>query len=128
MKKYLIAALAAVAVFAGAAFAASLDVSAGTLQAGQDQIGQCISDDVLVAYGEATFVNPGWTIDEITLDHHGQCDGLAYSVVITGTGTGLPTATVSGTFDGGVETVEFPAAFDAKGAAHVHLVIRTAPS
>lgn len=128
MKKYIIATFAAVAVFAGAAFAASLDVSAGTLQAGQDQIGTCITDDVDVAYGEATFTNPGWTVTTITLDHGGLCDGFAYSVIITGSGTGLPTASVSETFDGAVETVTFPVPFDAEGASDVHLVIRNASS
>jgi hypothetical protein len=125
MKKYIIAAFVALGVFASAAFAASLQVDAGTLQAGEDAISQCITDDVVVAYGDPEFEDGAWTIDQITLDHGGLCDELTYSVVITGTGDDFPTLPISATFDDDVETVVFPP-FDAEGAAHVHLVIRTA--
>jgi hypothetical protein len=135
MKKYIIAAVVAVAVFASAAFAASLDVNAGKLQAGQGQIGTCITDDVVVTYGEPEFevistepdADPVWTVEEIELDHDGLCDGLAYSVIITGDDTkdGIPTQVVTGTFGPGTQTVEFDP-FDAEGATDVHLVIRTA--
>lgn len=128
MKKYLIAALAAVAVFAISAFAASLQVNAGTLQAGDDAIAQCLSGDpgdhVTVTYGDATFTNPGWTIQEITLDDGDQCTGLTYSVVITG--GSAPTSTVTGAFVTGDDIVDFGTGFDAEAATDVHLVIRSA--
>jgi hypothetical protein len=131
VKKYIIATFVALAVFASAAFAASLTVDAGTLQAGEAAIDQCIEgadEAVAVSYGAATFDHDMgiWTIDSITLDHDGQCDGLAYSVVVTGDGDGLPTATATGTFDGDPELVTFSSGFDAEGASDVHLVIRTA--
>jgi opacity protein-like surface antigen len=130
MKKYIIAAVVAVAVFASAAFAASLDVNAGKLQAGQAGIGTCISEDVDVRYSEPAFANPGWTVSQITLDHFGECDGLDYSVVVTGAGEDGPWSTdvETGTFDGDPELVSFNPGFDAEGASDVHLVIRTATS
>lgn len=129
MKKYLIAAVAAVAVFALSAFAASLSVNAGTLQAGEDPIDQCTTADVDVSYGTPTFANPGWELDEITLDPGGVCTGMSFSVVLTGTtGTPWATSTETGTFAGSPVTVEFDAPFDAEDATDVHLVIRNAPA
>jgi hypothetical protein len=130
MKKYIIAAVVAVAVFASAAFAASLNVDAGTLQAGQDQIGTCISKNVEVSYEEPTFANGRWTVSEITLDHDGECDKLGYSVVVTGGSDGTPwqTDAETGTFGADPDVVTFAAGFDAEEATDVHLVIHTAPS
>lgn len=127
MKKYLIAALAAVAVFAISAFAASLTVNAGTLQAGEDQIGQCTTADVDVAYGAPEFVGGTWVVDELTLDHHGDCEGLSYSVaVVSSTASWSTTPTQSGVFGAGAATVEFTAPFPAGEATDVHLAIRNA--
>lgn len=130
MKKYIVAAAVAILVFSVAAFAASLSVNAGTLQAGQDQIDQCTESDVTVSYGTATFTNPGWTIDTITLDDQGACDGYSFSVAVTG-GPGTPpwtTNTESGTFGTSPVTVTFDVGFDAEEASDVHLVIRNATS
>jgi hypothetical protein len=130
MKKYLIATVVAVAVFAGSAFAASLNVDAGTLQAGQGEVGACASDDVEVAYSTPTFADGNWTVSQITLHYDVNCDGLDYSVVVTGTTDAVPweTDAQDGTFDGDPEVVTFDAGFDAEDAAHVHLVIHTATS
>jgi hypothetical protein len=128
MKKYAIAALIAIAVFAISAFAASLNVNAGTLQAGTDQIDDCIEDPdghVVVSYGEPDFVDGEWLVDEITLDHGGDCDELAYRVVITGDND-LEVGPFSGVFDGGAELVEDLGWFNAEDATDVHLVIRNA--
>jgi hypothetical protein len=124
-------------VFAISAFAASLKVEAGTLQAGDDAIDQCVKDpggSVDVSYGEAAYDSDGefawdWTIGDITLDHGGDCPGLAYQVVVADS-TGTSLAEQGGTFDTDetVETVkvEFNPGFDAEAATDVHLVIRNA--
>lgn len=128
MKKYFIAAMAAVAVFAISAFAASLQVDAGTLQAGDDAIGECPADaaetHISVEYGPATFTDPNWTVQEITLDDGDRCSGLTYSVVITG--DGVSTSIVTDTFVAGDDVVDFGTGFDAEAATDVHIVIRSA--
>ena len=128
MKKYLIAATVAVMVFAISAFAASLDVNAGTLQAGDDAIDKCIENSeeaVAVSYGEAAYGNGEWTIDEITLDHDGKCENLDYQVVIADSAGG-DLSDGDGTFGEEAETVTFTPGFDAEAATDVHLVIRNA--
>lgn len=126
MKKYIIAAIAAVAVFAISAFAASLQVNAGTLQAGEGPIGTCTSQDVAVSYGEPVLNGTVWEVSEITLDPDSDdCDGLAYSVAVRSDSGNWATETMSGTFEAGAETVDFSAdPFDAEEASHVHLVVR----
>ena len=134
MKKYLIAATVAVMVFAISAFAASLNVNAGTLQAGDDAIDKCIENSeeaVAVSYGEATYDDDDgtWTIDEITLDHEGHCAGLAYQVVVADS-EGAALASEGGTFDADEDVhtakVEFAPGFDAEAATDIHLVLRNA--
>jgi hypothetical protein len=136
MKKYLVAATVAVVVFAISAFAASLNVTAGTLQAGHDAIDKCIENSeeaVAVSYGEATYDEDAgkWTVEEVTVDHGGDCAGLAYQVLVADT-DGKSLASEGGTFDPDetVQTakVEFAASFDAEAATDVHLVIRNASS
>jgi hypothetical protein len=139
VKKYLIAATLAVVVFAISAFAASLSVSAGVLQAGQDAIGQCVDeDDLIVKYGKETFVEATdddeafFRIDSVTLDHEGSCTpsdaSLDYRVVVTGADGVL--ATKSGMLgdnddaNAGVETVTFDTGFDANLATDIHVIIR----
>lgn len=124
MKKYLIAAVAAVAVFALSAFAASLQVDAGTLQAGDGSIVPCAETDVVVTYGTPTFTGTGWTVDTIHLDDGGQCTGREFSVTITGPAT--VTSVETGTFGASTVVVTFDAPFDAADAADVHLAIRSA--
>ncbi len=62
MKKYFAAAAVAVMVFAFAAFAASLDVDGGTLQAGSDDL----------ACAEAVFLTYDWGATEDNPDHYIQ--------------------------------------------------------
>lgn len=128
MKKYIIAAVAAIAVFAMSAFAASLQVNAGTLQAGNDAISQCIlapDDHVVVTYPKTpTFESGAWVTDQIALDDDGNCTGLEFTVFVTdGTWT---TSTESGTFGSSPVTVTFDDAFDAEEASDIHVVIRNA--
>jgi hypothetical protein len=68
VKKYFVALTVAVAVFAFSAFAASLEVNAGTLQAGHDTIDECITEDVDVSYVETDFVEGEWVVGKIELD------------------------------------------------------------
>jgi hypothetical protein len=126
MKKYLIAATVAVMVFAVSAFAASLDVSAGTLQAGQDEIDKCVNepDVVDVSYMPATLNDGVYEIDEIELDNKGNCVGMAFQVAITDDQNVAITDPYSGTFDADPYEVTFDAAFPAEAAHEVHLVIR----
>lgn len=127
MKKYLIAATVAVMVFAVSAFAASLDVSAGTLQAGQDEIDTCVNapDVVDVKYEAATLNDGVYEIDEIELDNKGKCVGMAFQVTITDDqNVEITSPPYSGTFGADPYKVEFTNAFPAEAAHEVHLVIR----
>jgi hypothetical protein len=106
MKKYFAAAVVAVMVFAFAAFAASLNVNAGTLAAGQDDVGDC-GGEALITYDhhwgfgggpEAAYVQ-AFTItfdedcsDNIALFHvdgPNDADGMV-SVLISGDSVTIP--------------------------------------
>lgn len=128
MQKYIIAALAAVVVFAFSAFAASLQVNGGTLQAGEGSIGTCTSQNVAVSYDEPVLNGTVWEVSEVTLDPAGtDCEGLDYSVAVRSDSGNWTTDTMPGTFDAGPETVDFSGdPFDAEEASHVHLVVRNA--
>ena len=130
MKKYIIAAVAAVVVFALSAFAASLDVNAGTLQAGDNSIGECTDEGVVVTYGTPTFTNGAWQLDKISLSNP-DCSGKSFSVVVTGEtdeATPVPwtSSTATGVFTAGAVEVTFSPAFNAQQAEDVHVVIRNA--
>jgi hypothetical protein len=135
MMKYLAAATVAIIVFAFSAFAASLTVHSGTLQAGQDSIGTCAAPDVRVTYGEPELdVSTGtYLIDELRLQHDadavdGQsaCTGYAFRVTVTG-GSGI-LARGSGTFGPGVNEVELDQAFDAEQSTDVHVIVGDLPT
>jgi hypothetical protein len=127
MRKYIIAATVAITVFASSAFAASLQVNAGTLQAGQDTIGECVSDQVTVSYAAPGWVNGAWLVNEVTLDHGANCTDLAFSVIITGDNQ-MTTDSVTGTFTADPARVFFDPPFSAEDATDIHLVIRNASS
>lgn len=74
MKRYLIAAAVALAVFAGAAFAATLNVDGGVVQAGQDLTLKC-ADNAAVTYGTQTSGDGQFYVNKITVTFDGACNG-----------------------------------------------------
>jgi hypothetical protein len=130
MKKYLIAAIAALLTFGFAAFAASLTVDAGTLQAGSGSIGECVAGNVAVGYDDPVPDNGAWLIEGITLTPGAgsTCDGLNFSVVVSGD-VNPDTPVKTGTFASGSGSVEYTGAerFDANDATDVHIAIHNAP-
>lgn len=87
MKRYLIAASVALAVFAGAAFAATLNVDGGVLQAGQDTDLTC-SDNAVVSYSTQTVGGGGFAVNGITVTFDEGCDGnFAYLATFSGPGS-----------------------------------------
>lgn len=129
MRRFWIAAVVGLAVFAFAASAAELHVDGGVLQAGGGEIGSCAAEeDTTVAYGEPSYDGSGtWTVDSITVESSDACDGTHFSVVVTDSdGTAL-TETQHEVFAFGSVVVTFQQSFDTQAAADVHLVIRSAP-
>ena len=83
MKKYLAAAVVALMVFAFSAFAATLSVDAGNLQAGQDNVDRC-ADSVTLDYGTDVGGDGQFYVHTITLsfDEAADCDGnFAYLAI-----------------------------------------------
>jgi hypothetical protein len=83
MRKYLVAGVVAVVVFAFAAFAASLNVDAGTLAFGVDEIGDC-GGEAEILYSHHQESNELAYVDAIIAqfpDAGGECDG--YGVYLT---------------------------------------------
>lgn len=76
MKKYLIASVVAMMAFAFAAFAASLTVNAGTLQAGEDTNLQC-AENATIAWGNTnnSDTGGGFVVQGLSVDFDGACDG-----------------------------------------------------
>jgi hypothetical protein len=130
MRKYLIAALVGLAVLAITAFAASLGVNAGTLQAGQGTIEKCVADDIAVSYDEPTLEGGVWLVDGLTLTPAptDDCNGLSFTVVVTGNNN-LETTPKSGVFASGTGSVTYTGSerFDADEATDVHVAIRNTP-
>jgi hypothetical protein len=86
MKRYLIAAGVALGVFAGAAFAASLNVDGTVLQAGQDRNLTC-ADNAVVGWTTQTVGNGEFAVDRITVTFDGACNGnYAYVAVFKSVG------------------------------------------
>jgi hypothetical protein len=132
MKKYVITAAVALSVFGFAAFAANLEVNAGVLQAGQNEIGECATD-IAVSYGEPTPPDANGNIlyQSVKLTPVAPvaaCVGRDVTVFVVD--TNLDTlATLTGPFD----TAEFTVSttgdgFDANEATDVHVVIRNSAS
>jgi hypothetical protein len=88
MKRYLIAAAVALAVFAGAAFAATLNVDGGVVQAGQDLTLSC-ADNAVVTYGTQTSGDGQFYVNKITVTFDGVCNGyFAYVAPFLSVGPG----------------------------------------
>jgi len=90
MKKYLAAAVVAVMVFAFAAFAASLELDAGTLAFGQDDVGDCggVADITYSHHQEDDFAY----VDAIIVTFPqaaGECDGFGVWVRSEGVGAAV---------------------------------------
>lgn len=86
MRKYFIAGVVAMVAFAMAAFAASLTVDGGTLQAGVDRDLTCTSDAATVSYatpndtdGSMDFLVKTFTV---TFDEEANCDGKQAELVV----------------------------------------------
>jgi hypothetical protein len=127
MKKYLVASIVAIMAFVITAFAASLSVDAGTLQAGEAAIDKCIAapdESIGVSYGTPSLEDGVWLVNSVTLDHAGNCEGLTYTVIVAGA-NGLETDPVSGIFGEGEATLLF-VPFAAEDATDVHIAIRNA--
>jgi len=75
MKKYLIAGALVLVVFATAAFAASLDLDGGVLQAGQDSDLTC-TDSAVVSYVTQTVGNGMFAVNKITVTFNPDCNGM----------------------------------------------------
>jgi hypothetical protein len=78
MRKYVIAAVGAVMVFSMAAFAASMNVDGGFLQAGADS-GLTCTDDAEVSYETSNDTTGHW-IDAVELQFDAACEG-GYAIV-----------------------------------------------
>jgi hypothetical protein len=103
MKKYLVASVVAVAVFAMSAFAASLMVDGGVLQAGTGEIGTC-TDNIVVTYADPyRDETDTWVVNSLTLDSRNGdgCGNRDFRAVVTSNGTDLSN-TVQGRFSNGV--------------------------
>lgn len=86
MRKYLIAAAVALAVFATAAFAASLNVDGGVLQAGQDSDLTC-ADNAVVDWTTQTVGNGQFAATRVTVTFDDGCDGnYGYVAVFSSVG------------------------------------------
>lgn len=131
MRKYFVAALMGLAVLAMTAFAASLGVDAGTLQAGQGTVNECVADNIAVSYDEPTFEGGLWLVDGLTLTPAStdDCNGLDFTVVVTGEDS-LQTVVKTGVFNAGTGSVEYTGTdrFEANKATDVHVAIRSASS
>lgn len=128
MKKYLIAALVTLSVVAITAFAASLQVTAGTLQAGSGTVGTCAADqDTKVTYGTPAYEDGVWKIASMTVASSTDCNDLDFSLTVT-RADGTPLfAPQHGTFTGSPVLVNF-APFDTADADKVQILIRSAPT
>jgi hypothetical protein len=126
MRKYFIAGVIAITVFAVSAFAASLAVDGGVLQAGNGGIGEC-TEEIVVTYGNVTRDDGMYLVGELTLDstNGASCEDRAFQAVVT---TGEPDPSdlsnvVEGAFVNGVaKDVEFEP-FDAEQAGGVDVVV-----
>jgi hypothetical protein len=86
MKKYLIAAAVALALFATAAFAASLNVDGTVLQAGQDRDLTC-ADNAVVGWSTQTVGNGEFAVNRITVTFDEGCNGnFGYVAVFSAVG------------------------------------------
>jgi hypothetical protein len=93
MKKYLIAAAVALALFATAAFAASLNVDGTVLQAGQDLDLTC-ADNAVVGWATQTVGNGEFAVNRITVTFDEGCNGnYGYVAVFSAVGPGGSTQT-----------------------------------
>jgi len=81
MKKYLAAAVVAVMVFAFAAFAASLDVDAGTLAAGQDDVDDC-GGTANVSFDTQTVGGGAFGVNGLDIEFAEDCEGFALVQVL----------------------------------------------
>jgi hypothetical protein len=123
MKKYFIAGALAIIVFAISAFAASLTVNGGVLQAGSGSIEKC-TQDIVVTYGEPYKLEGAWVVDKLTLDTtDGEgCGSREFRAVVTADGADLSNI-VRGQFFGGIAAdVQFEP-FDAISADGVDVII-----
>jgi hypothetical protein len=86
MRKYLIAATVALALFATAAFAASLNVDGTVLQAGQDRDLTC-ADNAVVGWSTQTVGNGEFAVTRITVTFDEDCNGnYGYVAVFSAVG------------------------------------------
>jgi hypothetical protein len=86
VKKYMIAASVALAVFATAAFAASLNVDGTVLQAGQDRDLTC-ADNAVVGWTTQTVGNGEFAVTRITVTFDDGCNGnFGYVAVFSSVG------------------------------------------
>ncbi len=128
MRKYFIAATIALAVFAVSAFAASLSVDGGTLQAGVDSDLTC-ADSVEVAYTTTSTVD-GFVVDQIDLaflDAEGlpttTCDGQTADVALWGTG-GTAAGSGAGTVASDAATITFSPSIAVDDIVEAHVLVR----
>ena len=104
MKRYLIAALAALVIFPAAAFAASLNVDGSVVQAGTDTDLTC-ADNAVVGWTTQTVFSGEFAVTRVTVDFDAGCDGnYAYVAIFSGPGaqTGFGIGPIAGdqvTFD-----------------------------
>lgn len=105
MKKYVVASVVAVMVFAVAAFAASLNVDSGVLQAGVDDDLTC-AENATVAYSHHSSDGLFWVTDvHVTFDQ--DCSGNTMYLAITDVGgvvVDITGPTVSIPVDPGTDT------------------------
>jgi hypothetical protein len=129
MRKYFIAAAVALSVFAMSAFAASLTVNAGILQAGDGLIGECLEypDEVVaVSYGSGDWEDGGsFMVDTLIVDDSDECTGGEFQIVVAD-GEHEKLALGSGVFEAGQQTITVSPKFDATDAVNVHVMIRNA--
>lgn len=126
MRKYFVAGVIAITVFAVSAFAASLVVDGGVLQAGHGDIREC-TDEIVVTYGDLSRDNGVYLVGDLTLDstNGASCEDRSFKAVVT-TGGASPTDisnVVTGKFEDGVaKDIEFEP-FDAEQAGGVDVVV-----
>lgn len=90
MKKYLIASVVAMMAFAFAAFAASLIVNAGTLQAGEDRDLECLDEANVAAWGyDDTHATALVYVDIVTVGENCTNDEVMHLILLNSSGSQL---------------------------------------